>query len=182
MRQHSRGAEASELSLFMHLSGDRGRRECRVHERTHCHACKTKETHAGQHRYAELTPALPAQWFYGCSALSPAIGLFCHRPSRALDPGVDSSVEESGPHGLTVRGSAARLATQSRPSHPAPTNRGDREPPLLESAGWGIDSTVSNFRKCGKLTRRASLCSKLPVVQIRQHDLPSYAAPRLEIL
>src|SRR5580692_13036960 len=39
--------------------------------RTHCLTCTTKKTHAGQHRYAEITTALPAQWFYGCSALSP---------------------------------------------------------------------------------------------------------------
>src|SRR5581483_9126303 len=32
---------------------------------------QTKKTHAGQHRYAEITPALPAQWLYGCSVLSP---------------------------------------------------------------------------------------------------------------
>src|ERR1700755_104734 len=46
--------------------------------RTHCLACKTKKTHAGRHRYAEITPALPAQWLYGCSALSLVSGLFSH--------------------------------------------------------------------------------------------------------
>jgi hypothetical protein len=33
---------------------------------------------------------------------------------------LDPSVEGTGPHGLTVRDCAARLATQPRPSHPAP--------------------------------------------------------------
>jgi hypothetical protein len=33
---------------------------------------------------------------------------------------LDSSVGESGPHGLTVRDGAARLAAPPRPSHPAP--------------------------------------------------------------
>src|ERR1700758_2123616 len=26
---------------------------------------QNEKTHAGQHRYAEITPALPAQWLYG---------------------------------------------------------------------------------------------------------------------
>jgi len=33
---------------------------------------------------------------------------------------LDPSVEGTGPHGLTVRDRAARLAAPSRPSHPAP--------------------------------------------------------------
>src|SRR5262249_15124196 len=58
---HSRGAESSGLCQSP-PSKRRGCRERRVHERTHCLACKTKRTHAGQHRYAEITPAFPAQW------------------------------------------------------------------------------------------------------------------------
>ena len=88
--------------------------------RTHCLACKTKKTHAGQHRYAEITPALPAQWFYGCSVLSLVSGLFSHhrppissvrRRTSHFDR-LDPSVGGSGPHGLTVRDRAARLAAQ----------------------------------------------------------------------
>src|ERR1700719_2580951 len=34
--------------------------------RTHPLPCvQNKKTHAGQHRDAEITPALPAQWLYG---------------------------------------------------------------------------------------------------------------------
>ena len=40
----------------------------------------------------------------------------CADRSRKLDP----SVEGTGPHGLTVRERAARLAARPRPSHPAP--------------------------------------------------------------
>ncbi len=46
------------------------RREYRVHERTYCLACKTKETHAGQHRYAEIISALPARWFFSAASCS----------------------------------------------------------------------------------------------------------------
>ncbi len=38
--------------------------------RTHCLARRKKERAQAQHRYAEITPALPAQWLYGCSVLS----------------------------------------------------------------------------------------------------------------
>ena len=41
--------------------------------RTHCLACKQKKTHAGQHRYAEITPALPAQWLYGLLRALPGV-------------------------------------------------------------------------------------------------------------
>ena len=41
--------------------------------RTHCLACKWKKTHAGHHRYAEITPALPAQWLYGLLRALPGV-------------------------------------------------------------------------------------------------------------
>ena len=73
---------------------------------------QTKETHAGQHRYAEITPALPAQWLYGLLRALPGVPGFLatiacaacrtegrHRQIRKLD----SSIGEPEPHGLTVR-------------------------------------------------------------------------------
>ena len=65
-------------------------------------------------------PAFPAQWFYGCSALSLVSGLFSHHRLRGVSDRsptspigrLDPSVGRSGPHGLTVRGSAARLAAK----------------------------------------------------------------------
>ena len=42
MTPHSRGAICVRVSAIRWPSQNRGRRECRVHERTHCHACKTK--------------------------------------------------------------------------------------------------------------------------------------------
>ena len=41
----------------------------------------------------------------------------------------------SGPHDFAVRESVIRLVTPSRPSHPAPTFRDDREAPLLIGHG-----------------------------------------------
>src|ERR1700759_401435 len=82
--------------------------------RTHCLACKTKKTHAGQHRYAEITPALPAQWLYGLLRALPgvpgflatiALSISAFRPQgrNRVSTKLDPSVGGSGPHGLTVR-------------------------------------------------------------------------------
>jgi len=78
--------------------------------RTHCLACKTKKTHAGQHRYAEITPALPAQWLYGLLRALPGVPGLLAPVAREIDHGLDSSVGESGPHDLAVRDHIARLA------------------------------------------------------------------------
>jgi hypothetical protein len=48
---------------------------------------------------------------------------------------LDISVGISGPHDFAVRESAARLAPLSRPRHPAPNVRDDREAPLFSGAG-----------------------------------------------
>jgi hypothetical protein len=53
--------------------------------------------------------ALPAQWLYGCSVISPVNRLFCHRRPGLFDPGVVPGIGGTGPHGLTVRLSAHRL-------------------------------------------------------------------------
>src|SRR6478609_9115051 len=48
------------------------------------------------------------------------VGLVSHRRCADRSTQLDPSVEGTGPHGLTVRDRAARLAAPSRPSHPAP--------------------------------------------------------------
>jgi hypothetical protein len=82
-----------------------------------------------------VSPSIPcAMVLTAYFALSPAIGLFCHRRKRnaqALSP-LDASVEASGPHDFTVHVGAIRQARQSRPPHPTPNVRDDREPPLLK--------------------------------------------------
>src|SRR6201989_3351090 len=100
--------------LHSRPSRNRGRRECRVHERTHCLACKTKRRTQANHRYAEITPALPAQWLYGLLRDLPGVpGLLASVADRslALRPQgrkshldrLDPSVGGTGPRGLTVR-------------------------------------------------------------------------------
>jgi len=74
------------------------------------------------------------------------IGLSCHRRSRLIIRKLDTSVGVSGPHDFAVRISAARLATPSRPSHPAPNVRDDAYAPLV-SARRGKESPISEKTK-----------------------------------
>src|ERR1700759_3636663 len=69
------------------------------------------------------------------------IGLVSPRRLRIARK-LDTSVEVSGPHGLTVRFQPASSARQKRPSHPAPDVRDDRDAPSSER---GTDSLNHNF-------------------------------------
>ncbi len=74
-------------------------------------------------------PAFPARWFTAYFALSPAIGLFCHRRFADTSARLDASVEASGPHDFAVRVSAIRQR-RVRVHRIPPRVRDDREPPL----------------------------------------------------
>ena len=45
----------------------------------------------------------PCAMVYGCSVISPANQLFCHRLPGLLTPRVVPCIGGTGPHGLTVR-------------------------------------------------------------------------------
>ena len=71
-------------------------------------------------------------------ALSGDRALLSPSPVRCVASSpVNASVEASRPHGFAVRAGAVRLATPTRPSHPAPNVRDDRDTPLLIGAGRG---------------------------------------------
>src|SRR5690242_1203845 len=59
------GSDQPPVRTFCQIFWTQGRRECRVHDAPTALRAQQKKTHAGQHRYAEITPALPAQWLYG---------------------------------------------------------------------------------------------------------------------
>jgi hypothetical protein len=66
--------------------------------------------------------------------------------SRQLDAGV----EASGPHDFAVRESrTARLSARSRPPHPAPNVRDDRDTPLFLGCGMGADMPLFWVRREG---------------------------------
>jgi hypothetical protein len=118
---------------------NRGRRECRYRSL----ACENKKAHErNHHRFAEtIRPSLRnGLRLISCSPRRPGsfATVACENTFRKLD----ASVGASGPHDFAVRVSIARLAKPSRPPHPAPNVRDDREAPLVS-------------RKSGRICERA---------------------------
>ncbi len=81
--------------------------------------------------------------------LSPVTGLYCHRcrPDAKHRRQLSASVGAPGPHDFAVRLDSARLAPPTRPPHPAPNVRDDRDTPLFKRGGTaGISKAVSTKR------------------------------------
>ena len=127
---HSRGAMCVRVMRHSHVPQEKegaGNAGCTTHPLPRV---QTKETHAGQHRYAEITrhslrngfTAAPrSPWSTGLVSLHRLSISACRPQGRNRIIGrLDPSVGGSGPHGLTVRAPAARLAADARPSQPAP--------------------------------------------------------------
>jgi hypothetical protein len=94
--------------------------------------------HTSIHSEVAKTSGIPTQWFTAYSALSPAIGLFCHRRPWSNLHELDASVEASGPHGFAVRVGAVRYRHIHVHRIP-PRVRDDREPPLR----WDETAVIS---------------------------------------
>jgi hypothetical protein len=87
----------------------RGRRECRVHAAPAVSRAKLCKKNAHEHTgSAEAIRHSLRNGFTAYIALSPAIGLSCHRRLRCCHRKLDAGVEASGPHDFTVRLSAVR--------------------------------------------------------------------------
>jgi len=83
---------------------------------------QNKKAHEHSHHgHTGITRHSPHNGLAAYIALSPATGLSCRRRPQVATCKLDASVGASGPHDFAVRASAARLATPSRPPHPAPT-------------------------------------------------------------
>src|SRR5882724_1517290 len=127
---------ASELSLSFRPRNRRGRREGRVPTAP---MVRVQLKHAAEPQVQADHPAFPAQWFYGLYVISPVTMLGCHRRLRVVSRKLSACIGAPGPHDFAVCTNAARRATIAlgdvRPSHPAPTARDDREPPLFSGAG-----------------------------------------------
>src|ERR1700738_795815 len=93
-------------------------------------------TRVSHHGHTGKRPAFPAQWFYSLYRALPG-DRACLPPSpRRINPAkLDASVGASGPHDFAVRIRIARLATPTRPSHPASNVRGDCAYAPLSGAG-----------------------------------------------
>ena len=112
-----------------------------------CHMHKEKRTRA--YRFSGSSPAFPAQWFYGLSRALPGDRLSCHRRSREAlaSHKLDTSIGVSGPHDFAVRFSTVRLSALSRPPHPAPNVRDDRDTPLLWARDGGVIGVIWGERE-----------------------------------
>src|SRR5215472_1826271 len=92
--------------------------------RTRSLVCRMEEAYEhSHHRFAEITPALPAQWFERLLRALPGVSGLLATVAREIVHELDPSVEGTGPHGLTVRRRVIRLLTRRHPSHPAPDVR-----------------------------------------------------------
>src|SRR5438128_7824013 len=74
---------------------ERGRRECRVRAAPAVSCAKVCKNAHTSIQVQRRHPTFPAQWFTAYTALSPVIGLCCHRrPSEALASSeLDASIE-----------------------------------------------------------------------------------------
>jgi len=81
--------------------------------------------------------------------VSPETGLDCLRPLRDArhHRKVDTSVGVSGRHDFAVRIRRTRQLRRTRPSHPAPDVRDDREAPLEQGGTTGITKAASSKRR-----------------------------------
>ena len=83
--------------------------------------CKGRKHTSSHHRFTG-TPGLPCAMVLTVSfALSPVIGLICHRRQRSCLRRLDAGVEASGPHDFAVRepvlsSAAPSASTASRPA------------------------------------------------------------------
>src|SRR2546421_10040386 len=160
MRPHSRGMRCPSFALAVTLE-ERGRRESRVLSKHPQPRTQTKKRTSVVTTGSPNSPAFPAQWFYG---------LFCALPGdRALLP---PSLADCSPANLTPASGRqdhtalpyarprSRQQRRSRPSHPAPNVRDDRDTPLLwarDKRKHGADLGCSAMPSpCDRLTRRAN--------------------------
>src|SRR5438874_11543935 len=95
-------------------------------------ACKIKKHTSIVTTVTPGSPGIPRAMVLTVSfALSPVTGLSCHCRQQKYFRQLDASVGASGPHDFAVREARAFVfRATSRPPHPAPNVRDDRETPL----------------------------------------------------
>jgi hypothetical protein len=133
----SRGAFAPGSCKTVPLV-DRGRRECRALDAPAASCAKGNKHTSIVTTVTPGSPGIPrANGFNGLFRTLPGDRAFL---SPSLAEGhfrqLDSGVEESGPHGFTVRDQRSRLVRHRVHRIPRPTCRDDRETPLF--IGHGI--------------------------------------------
>ena len=148
MSQHPRGAHfARALHLHHPLRKHGGRREGRVAACTRALAQKRIARARKPQVQAVITPAFPAQWFYGLYVLSSVNHPVCHRHlSRSLSASLELSAGSVGRRDHTTSPSA-NLPDVNRhiPVHRIPLHvRDDAYAPSIGTERGGLKHT---FRK-----------------------------------
>jgi hypothetical protein len=133
MCRRSRGPDCPSFASFT----PQGRRESRMpiaHPRPR--AQKQKAHEQSHHRFNRINSAFPARMVLTVSFALSLVNRALLPPSFAARyRKFDISVGMSGPRDFAVREEQRSSALPSRPSHPAPNVRDDREAPLQRSAG-----------------------------------------------
>ena len=143
--------------------------ERKPHERSH-------------HRFGRNDPAFPARLVLTVSfVLSPAIGLFCHRPrcdASASSPGWPQR-REARTTDFAVRAMRLVVCACSRPSQPAPDTRDDRVASLLKGRGPGRASASDLPVGTRGIFLRRSSC---PAIAVRRTaSLPLAYVPGIDV-
>ena len=81
-----------------------------------------------------------------CFALSPVIGLSCHRHLADTSAKLDAGVEASGPHDFTVREQALSSLTLPASTASRPNVRDDGQRPSSEQDGDGYEVDLVETR------------------------------------
>jgi hypothetical protein len=116
------------------MSAQRGRGECRVPNAPAASRGKMKTTRVSHHRSTRIARHSRTRWFNGLPRALPGDQALL-TPSPADYRRLDADLEASGPHAFAVRDRRIRQSAVSRPPHPAPNVRDDRETPLLSGTG-----------------------------------------------
>jgi hypothetical protein len=99
-------------------------------------ACEMKKHTSVVTTVTPETPGIPRAMVLTVSfALSPVIGLSCHRHQWIGLHQLDAGVEASGPHDFAVRETSALVSRAIRVHRIPPHVRDDRETPLAEETG-----------------------------------------------
>ena len=155
---HSRNVDRPSCAE-LRPSKIRGRRECRAPAAPAALCAKTRSTQAKSLQVQHGQPGIPrASGFNGFLRALPGVHDVLVTVIGAMQSIVANLAPAKGRQDHTTSPSASTSLVRqqpTRPSHPAPYTRDDREAPLLSSAGrldkpliWGRDH-------CGRLARRA---------------------------
>jgi hypothetical protein len=169
----SRGAvRPSHACLFRPTEGV-GNAGCPMHPQPRVRSVES--TRVSHHRSTRTTRHSRTRWFTAYSALSPVIGLSCHRHLAHLLARLDAGVEASGPHGFAVREFGALVRSAARVHRIPPRVRDDRERPSVGRDGGSFRDDLPDGLSEIFFARGLDRANQLDPAQ--QISLPAHGNP-----